>query len=35
MLDVIGTKDLQYLKTIETQGHGVFSAWTDSNNQMA
>ena len=34
MLDVIGTKDLQYLKTIETQGHGVFSAWTDSKNRM-
>ena len=35
MLDVISSKDLQYLKTIETQGHGVFSAWTDPTNQLA
>ena len=35
MLDVIGTKDLQYIKSIETEGHGVFSAWADNLNQRA
>ena len=32
MMDIINAKNLQYVKTIETQGHGVFSAWADTVN---